>query len=266
MALQPTAARQSKLDISRCYFQRREEYGLTAATNLVEEGQLAVMGGTVFTQATTSGGAAITEVPLGVMLLGYIDANTFAYCETGTVPAALTKTLKFNNLVTNPYTALVDAYVVITATGVEIPVTVAAAAAGDCMINQTTGIMTFNPLQFGGVLTMVGVAFTVRYRWTLTTAQAREIVRQSAIGRGSEGTYRKAIVGRGDGCRVFTSTYDADGVWELNRQDGAAGSPVLGAGGVWTTFTNNNNGTPFGRVFSLPTVNDPYLGVEFTTP
>jgi hypothetical protein len=261
MALQPTAARQSKLDISRCYFQRREEYGLTAATNLVEEGQLAVMGGTVFTQVTTSGGLAVTEVPAGVMLLGYIDANTFAYCESFTVPVALTKTLKFNNLVTNTYSTFADLYCV-NAAGTEI-VVAGATGVNQCTAAVATGIMTFD-------VGNVGQVMTVRYRWTLTTEQAREIVRQSAIGRGSEGTYRKAIVGRGDGCRVFTTMYDADGVWELNADPASPGAgngyPVLGTGGIWTTFTNNNNGTPFGRVFSLPTVNDPYLGVEFTTP
>ncbi|MFA5135452.1 MAG: hypothetical protein WC505_06740 [Patescibacteria group bacterium] len=260
-------SRQSKLDMTRSYFQRREEFALTAATNLVEEGQLAAMGGTVGREVTTTGGLAVTEVPAGVMLLGYIDANTFSYCESGTVPASLSYTLKFNNLVVNPYTTpLVDAFVAINSTGLEIPVVAPAPANGQVSIAGATGVMTFAALQAGGALSMVGVVFTVRYRWTLTTVQAREIVRQSAIGRGSEGTYRKAIVGRGDGCRCFTTTYDADGVWELNRQDGAAGSPVLGAGGVWTTFTNNNNGTPFGRVVSLPSVNDPYLGMEFTTP
>jgi predicted RecA/RadA family phage recombinase len=209
MALQTNGSRIAKLDMARSYFERRQEYPLTAATTLVEEGQLAVMGGTTAVQVTTSAGLAVTEVPAGVFLFGEIDANTFVHWETGVVPAALTYTLKFNNLVTSafPYSApgLAEAYVYIVATGTEIPVTAAAAAPGDCMININTGVMTFNALQFGGALPMAGVTFAIRYRWNLTTVQSREIVRQSAVGRGSEVTYRKAIVGRGDGCRVFTS-------------------------------------------------------------
>lgn len=261
MSLQPGSSKRAKLDRTRSYFEREVEYPLVTGINFTEEGELAAAVATGTTiHARPSQGLAATEVPLGVLLAGTINAVTFAHVETGVVPAGLTFTLKYNNLVTNPYTTWADANVFRSVVGTLIPVVAPGApGAGNCSIVTATGVMTFDVAQLGW-------AFEIHYRWNMTVAQALQICKSSPIGRSSEALYGKVNVGRGHGCRVMTTTFDADAVWTLGLQTGGANSPVLGAAGVWTTWTNNNNGTPFGRVFALPSVNDPYVGFEFNTP
>jgi hypothetical protein len=259
MALQPGASLQSKWDATRSYFQRREEFGLVATAILAEEGQLATKAGvgSVLVDATTG---LATDVPAGVMLLGEIDANTFAWVENSVVPAALTYTLKFNNLAAAPYSAFIDTsdiYMWNTTSGAPIIRQNPVSATYSC--NGVTGVLTF-------AAGLLAIPFTVRYRWTLTANQSREIVRQSAIGRGSEGTYRKVMLGRGNNCRIFTTQFNEDSIWTLNLQNGAGNSPCCGAAGLWSTVTNIGTGIPFGRVISLPSLTDPYIGFEYTTP
>jgi hypothetical protein len=263
MAIQPGATLQSKYDQTRSYFQRREEFALTTATVLVEEGQIAIRAGTSMTEVTTSLGAAL-EVPAGVILLGEIDANTFTWFETFTVPAAATKTLKYSNLATTPYplggvTDTSDIYAYDNTDGHIMVQADAAAAHNNFVCVGATGVLTFNALA-------VAHSMTVRYRWNLTTVQSREIVRQSAVGRGSENTYRKVILGRGNNCRIYTTSYSPQAVWTLNVSGAIANSPSLGAGGLWSTITQSTTGVAFGRVISLPSLTDPYLGIEYTTP
>jgi hypothetical protein len=276
MTIAPGASQRGKLDRTRCYFKRQDEFPLVSgAAPFTEEGQLAVAinnGGEIHAGLAT-GVAATVEVPLGPILNGTIMATTFTHWETGVVPAALTYTLKFGNLcVHHRWTPLVEAYCYVVATGLEIPVTAAAAAAGDCMVNQATGLVTFNALQSGGAPTMVGVRFAIRYRWTLTTAERLALVKSSPVGRSSEDLYGKMVVGRGHGCRCFTTQYDADAIWTLGFQDGGTNSPCLGLSGEWSTITNTTGGghggpgTAFGRVISLPSANDPYVGFEYNTP
>lgn len=258
MALQPGASVKSKWDMTRSVIGYRREYELVAGTNLVEESQFMIAGGTAGQQATTSAGLA-NEVPLGVSLNGKILATTFTNYETGTVPAVAptTFTLAHSNIVTNGYTGFADAYVYDNTGATELQVGAAAVAGVSVTLAVATGIITF----------AVGDAahsFFVRYRWTMTTAEAREILKQSAIGRGSEDTFDKVVIAHGD-CIMYTTMFDCDAPWALNQQTWvpAAGDPVLGAGGVLTTQDNNAVGTPFGRVVSLPSTNDPFLGVEY---
>ncbi len=261
MSIQPGASVKSKWDQTRSDIGDRREFPLVPGTNLVEEAQVMVAGGTVAQQATTSiNGAAFGDaVPLGLSLNGKILATTFVNYESGTVPAAapFTYTLEHSNLVTNTYSTFADAYVYDTTGATELEVAAAAVAATSVTLATSTGIITFNAAD-------ASHAFFTRYRWTLTTIEAQEILRQSSIGRGSESTYDKVVVAHGH-CTMFTSMFDADAAWVLNQQLGTAanGNPVTGAGGVLTIYDNNNDGTCFGRVVSLPSANDPFLGVEY---
>jgi hypothetical protein len=261
MALQPGASVKSKWDMTRSIIGERREYELVTGTNLVEEAQVMVAGGTTGQQATTSvtGAGFGDAVPLGLAINGKILATTFTNYETGTVPAAApyTFTLEHSNLVTNAYSAFADAYVYDTTGATELAVAGAAVAGTSVTLAVATGIITFAAGD-------ASHAFYVRYRWTLTTAESLEILRQSAIGRGSESTFDKLMVAHGH-CTMFTTCYDADAGWVLNQQTGAAlnGNPVTGAGGILTIYNNNNLGTCFGRVVSLPSASDPYLGVEY---
>jgi hypothetical protein len=141
--------------------------------------------------------------------------------------------------------------------GAELSVAGAAVANTSVTLAVNTGIITFDVAQ-------AAASFYVRYRWTLTVIEAQEILRSSAYGRGSESTFDKCVIAHGH-CTMLTTMYDAQANWVLNRQLGTAvnGNPVTGAGGVLTIYDNNNLGTCFGRVVSLPSANDPYLGVEY---
>lgn len=261
MAIQPGASVKSKWDMTRSIIGDRREYELVSGTNLVEEAQVMVAGGTTSQQATTSvsGSAFGDAVPLGLALNGKILGTTFTNYETGTVPAAspYTFTLEHSNLVTNSYSAFADAFVYDTTGTTELEVAATAVAGTSVTLAAATGIVTFAAGD-------ASHAFYIRYRWTLTVIEAQEILRASAIGRGSESTFDKLVIAHGHST-VFTSMFDADAAWVLNQQTGAAanGNPVTGAGGVLTIYENNNNGTAFGRVVSLPSANDPYLGVEY---
>lgn len=262
MALQPGASVKSKWDMTRSEIGRREEYSLVAGTNLVEEAQVMVAGGTTSQQATTSvtGSAFGDALPLGLALNGKILATTFTNYESGTVPAAspYTFTLEHSNLVTNSYSTFADAFVYDDTAAAELEVAGAAVAGTSVTLNVSTGVMTFGAGD-------ASHAFHVRYRWTLTTVEANEILRQSSIGRGSESTFDKIVIAHGH-CFMYTTMFDADGAWALNVQSGTTTpvtNPVTGTGGVLTTYDNNNLGTCFSRVVSLPGANDPYLGIEY---
>lgn len=265
MAIRPGASVKSKWDMTRSLIGRREEFELVTGTNLVEESQLMVAGGTAYTQATTSvtGVGFGDAVPLGFAINGQILGTTFTNFETGTVPALPgphTFTLDHSNLVTNTYTALADAWVWDTTANLQLQVGLAAVAGVSVTLAVATGIITF----------AAGDAdhnFQIRYRWNLTVAERDEYLRASAIGRGSEGTFSKVVIAQ-EHCVILTTMYDADANWVLNQQLGTAvnGNPVTGAGGVLTIFDNNAVGTPFGRVVSLPSASDPYLGVEYSVP
>lgn len=261
MALQPGASVKSKWDMTRSIIGERREYELVSGTNLTEEAQVMVAGGTTSQQATTSvtGAAFGDAVPLGMALNGKILATTFTNYESGTVPAAspYTFTLEHSSMVTNSYSTFADAFVYDTTGATELEVAAAAVAGTSVTIGLTTGVVTFAAGD-------ASHAFYIRYRWNLTVAEAQEILRASAIGRGSESTFDKVVIAHGH-CLMFTTMFDADAAWVLNQQLGtaASGNPVTGAGGVLTIYDNNNNGTCFGRVVSLPSANDPYLGVEY---
>jgi hypothetical protein len=88
------------------------------------------------------------------------------------------------------------------------------------------------------------------------------LIRSSHVNRGADEQFASLSVGVGR-CRVYTTMFNAAAQWELLLQDGTLNSPVLGPNGLWSTVNETATGTPFGRVISLPTVDDPYLGVEY---
>ena len=278
MALEPGASVKSKYDLTRSRFEYRDSFALVPGTNLVAEGQLMIAGGAgAVQQAAVSAGAA-GEVPLGVSLNASILGTTFTAFETFTVPAVpgpYTVQLGHTNLTTKIVTGTIpasavtgtiaNAYVETDTTGA-LAVSNVAPNAGEVQIVPLTGLMTFNVAQ-------AGETGYVRYSWNLTVVEAQEILKQSAIGRGSDGTFEKIIVGRGH-CRIFTTMFDCTADWTLNFQTDDTtlddNSPVLGPGGIWTTSAQaallnpiSATPTPFGRVISLPTADDPYLGIEY---
>lgn len=257
MAILPDAVVKAKYDFARSYFQETRQYPLQAGTNIAEEGQLMIaVAGATTVEATTSTGAG-GEVPLGVNLLSYIAGTTFTWYETGTIPsvAPYTNTLKFPNII-DVGAGVAEAYFYDVTSGAArtiiapgVPNNVQAA------INTATGVVTNN-------VANAGHTFYVRYRFTMTTTQKELLIHSSHINRGAESEFTTVNVGIGH-CVVYTTNYDARGVWTLLVQNGAGASPCLGPGGRWTTITLSGASTAFGRVISLPTADDPYLGIEY---
>ena len=257
MAITPGAAVQAKYDLTRSIFETKRMYPLAAGVNIAEEVQLLIqVAGATSIEAAVSAGLA-DEVPLGVALLSFIKGSTFTKLEVGSVPTAvpLTFQLNRNNLVDSGagvaeaavYDVTNSAYLTVVAAGVP--------AGGEVAIDLLTGLATFNVAE-------VGINFWIRYRYNMTVVEKEALIRSSHVNRGADEQFQAISVGVGR-CRVYTTMYDAQGEWELLTQTGLANSPCLGPNGLWSTIAVTAAGTPFGRVISLPTVDDPYLGIEY---
>jgi hypothetical protein len=257
MSIIPGAVVNAKYDLSRGIIETKRMYPLAAGTNIAEEGSLLVqVAGTSSVEAAVSAGVA-DEVPLGMALLSFIKGSTFTKYQEGAVPAVapLTFQLARNNLVdvgagvaeAAVYDVTGAAYLTVIAPGVP--------AAGQVAIDTATGLMTFNVAE-------AGIDFWVRYRYNMTVVEKEDLIRSSHVNRGADEQFESTSVAVGR-CRVYTTMYDAQGEWELLTQNGAGNSPCLGPNGLWSTIAIVAAATPFGRVISLPTVDDPYLGIEY---
>lgn len=261
MAIIPGAAVQAKYDLTRSIWETKRIYPLSAGTNIAEEASLMIQAaGATSVEAAVSAGVA-DEVPLGVALLSFIKGTTFTKYEMGVVPTVAPYTFQLNraNLV-NDGAGLAEAYAYDVTNGAAIPIVAFPGPPGagpppEAMIDPLTGLMTFNAA-------LAGVSFYVRYRYDMTVVEKEALIRSSHVNRGADEQFATTSVGVGR-CRVYTTMYDASCEWELLTQNGAGNSPCLGPNGLWSTVNVNATGTPFGRVISLPTVDDPYLGIEY---
>jgi hypothetical protein len=263
--LLPDASVKSKWDLTRSEFQVVRDYEIAAGVNVTEEGTVLVReAGPSGTEVVRpSPGAATTEIPLGVALHSYITADTFTATVSRTIPtvAPLTVDVGRTNIVDVGGT-IAEALGVASGSGALTTITPGVPASGQMSLVLTTGIATFHADEAGQTV-------VITFRWNLTVTEAREILRQSHVNRGFSGAngaehqFNRIQVGVGR-CVVYTTMFDAGATWVV---DGAGGDvPVLEAGGIFSTNTRNGTGTPFGRVVSVPTVGDPYLGIEYVTP
>lgn len=258
MAIEPGAVVQAKYDLTRSIFETKRVYPLVAGTNIAEEGSIMVAtAGTSTISASVSTGAA-GEVPIGVNLLSFIKGTTFTKYEAGTIPSAAAYTFQLNktNLI-DVGAGVAEAYVVSSVTGVLAVVAGAAPAGGQVGIVPATGLMTFNVAQ-------AGETFWIRYRYNMTVVERDNLIRASHVNRGADEQYERTSIACGR-CRIFTTNYDARGVWTLLLQSGAGNSPCLGAGGRLSTIALTAGATALGRIIKLPDADDPYLGWEFRT-
>ena len=257
MAIIPGAAVQAKYDLTRSIFETKRMYPLAAGVNIAEEASLLIQtAGATSVEASVSTGAA-DEIPLGVALLSFIKGTTFTKYEDGVVPAVapLTFQLARTNLVdVGAGVAEIAVYDVTSAAYLTVQAG-AGPAAGVVQVNAVTGLMTFNVAEAGNT-------FWVRYRYTMTVVEKEALIRSSHVNRGADEQFQTTSVGVGR-CRVYTTMFDSRGEWVLLQQDGLTSSPVLGPNGLWSTVAVTATGTPFGRVISLPTVDDPFLGIEY---
>lgn len=255
MSIIPGAVVNAKYDLSRSIFETKRMYPLAAGTNIAEEASLLIQTAGVSTVEAAVAAGAANEVPLGVALLSFIKGSTFTKYQVGAVPAVapLTFQLARNNLV--DVGAGVAEAAVYDVTNAGYLGVAAAPAAGVVGIDPLTGLMTFN-------IAEAGIDFWVRYRYNMTVVERDDLIRSSHVNRGADEQFESTSVGVGR-CRVYTTMFDARCEWELLLQSGVLNSPCLGPNGLWSTVNVNATGTPFGRVVSLPTVDDPYLGIEY---
>lgn len=259
MSIIPGPVVNAKYDLSRGIIETKRMYPLAAGTNIAEEGSLLIqVAGTSSIEAAVSAGA-LDEVPLGMALLSFIKGSTFTKYQLGVVPAVapLTFQLARSNLIDVgagvAEAAVYDldagpaAYLTVIAPGVP--------ASGEVAIDTVSGLMTFH-------LDESGHNFEVRYRYNMTVVEKEDLIRSSHVNRGADEQFESTSVAVGR-CRIYTTMYDGRGEWELLTQTGLLNSPCLGPNGLWSTVNLSANGTPFGRVISLPTVDDPFLGLEY---
>ena len=257
MSIIPGAVVNAKYDLSRGIIATKRMYPLVAGTNVAEQGSLMIQsaGTTSIEAALCTGGAG--EVPLGMALLSFIRGTTFTKYQEGTVPAvaAYTFQLARGNIV-DVGAGVAEAVVYDVTSAAYLTVQAGAGpAAGFVQINAVTGLMTFNVAEAGNT-------FWIRYRYNMTVTERDDLIRASHVNRGADDQFESMSVAVGR-CRVYTTMYDARGQWTLLLQSGAANSPCLGANGKWSTIALVAAATAFGRVISLPTVDDPYLGIEY---
>jgi len=249
----PGAAVFAKYDMARSRFEHRWAYDIEAGVNILEEGSLLVRkAGAGTTEVVAPSADAAGEVPLGIALHGAINAVTFTKVINATVPAVAPLTINtgLTNITTYGAAPQVLAY---DNTSAAYRVTVVGApGANQVGVTLASGLLTADA-------GLAGHSMTFTIQWTLTALESQLLLRESHINRGAEALFGQIIVGWGQ-CEVFTTMYDAGATY-------AVGDVLdLGAGGIFTSTARAVNNVAFGRVTSVPTTDDPYLGVYFITP
>lgn len=267
-AFQPGAADQALWDMTRCRFEHKWQYAIKDGVNIINEATFLVReagadGGEVVLPST----GAADEIFAGVSQQSGIYAYVWAQCVDATIPAVANPAGDYEidvghkNLINDggtPKTA--EVRVIYAATGTAFTVldeTTAPTANGEVQVDPDTGIFTFY-----GAGTDPGKDVKITYRWELSAVERDFLVRESNVNRGAELLLGEMMVGCGQ-CIVYTRMYDATADWQVLA--GAGNLPVLYKNGTVTTDTINAAGTVIGQVIKAPSVDDPYLGVEYKT-
>jgi len=259
MALLPNASIKTKVDVTRSRFEWKRQYSVAPTTNILEEGTLltripdAAGLGEVVIPAVTAGA---NQHPAGISLQSRISAYTFTKCQDVVVPHALPFTVQLaeTNLINlGGDLAEARAYNITAGAAMTVfaypPAAPPAAISGQVAICPLTGACIFHLDEARDVV-------RITYRYTLTAIERDMLLRESHVNRGSESIFGLITVAVGH-CVVYTSMYKASVAY-------APGTHLqCGDGGLFELLAA---GTEFGRVVSVPTPNDPYLGVEYVTP
>lgn len=243
------------IDFRRSTWERLLDLPITA--DIVEEGQLAVeaAASTVseinFLEGTNQQAAAISaaaanERPLGVFVSDKLAVTTTTVVETGTIPAVSPYTiqLKHGTIENNSVMVYDETDAGVQAENCPTP------GNNQFCTNDTTGVVTFNSADAGHDV-------TIQYRRALTAAEAIQLFGDRNVNNKAQDQFRHASIAAGY-CRIFTTQYDSSLRYTLDL--------LLEAGATGRFApTGTGSGQNFGHVFSVPTVDDPYLGVEYDT-
>jgi len=275
MPLLPDASVKTKYDFTRSRFEWKRQFSVAPTANIVEEGSMLTRlpgptGGEVV-QLGQSGALAAGERPCGIALISRISANTFTMVRNVTVPAVsvpavpLQIQLPNGNLVVTtdtwgawiPVAGAAEVYVWDNTAAIPAPlITVVHVAppapiAGTVDVDPVTGLMTFNAAEAEHNL-------TVTYRWHLTAVERDLLLRQSHVNRGAEDQFGLMTVGYGN-CWLYTSMYVAGDAYVVGGQLYLYDNGLVSA-------TQQGASVAFGRVISVPSPGDPYLGFEYISP
>lgn len=257
MPLLPNASVKTKVDFTRSRFEWKRQFQVSPTANIVEEGSLLqrIVSPAGTDEVVTLSTAAATLRPAGISLQSRITAQTFTAVQDIVVPtvAPFTVQLAHTTLVVTAggfgEAALWDYDA---GAGNEILVPVAPPAPPPVTIPASVtvnanGLLTFDALEAGHHV-------RVTYRYVMTSIERDELLRQSHVNRGAEDQFGLVTVACGH-CVVYTTMY-------LCTETYAVGDALtLDANGLFSL----SGATTFGRVISLPTPSDPYLGVEYVT-
>jgi hypothetical protein len=250
MPLLPSASVKTKVDFTRSRFEWKRQFQVSPTANIIEEGSLLqrVPGPAGSDEVVTLSVMAGGQRPVGISLQSRITATTFTAVQDIVVPTAAPYTVQlahttlqltgggfgeatywdYDLIVPGPLAAVVGAPVA--DTSVQTPV---------------NGLLTFDVAQ-------AGQHIRATYKFVLTSIERDELLRQSHVNRGAEDQFGLMTVAVGH-CVVYTTMYLCTEGDQL----------YLDVNGL---FSKNAGSTAFGRVITLPTPSDPYLGVEYITP
>lgn len=232
-------------DLKRTYYSDVKDRNVASGAVIEYEGR-ALIGAleSGVEVASYSAGGSTSERFIGFSLNTSIVDDQAAFIETVIVGTAspLSVNLSHGNLVASS----IRVYNVTEA---------AAYSAGDptmtataFSINTTTGVLTVGANGSGDT-------FTVSYRYTLTAKEQQIVRRQRPVNAAATTLFGQVGVIRGQG-EIYTDQWDTSLDWS------SATNVYTAANGLLST---NSAGTLVGRVISIPSAADPFLGVAFIT-
>lgn len=226
------------IDLKRTFYTWSDTQPVATAAEVSEEGQglVAVLEGGVEKVEPAHGHTG--EKVVGFAMFRQQDFSTAAVVEDHVIPSAAPYIVELgkSNLIHDQYR-----------------VTVVGAALGSYTFDDTAGTITF-------VVADKGRTVRVYYRYELTVSEAKLTYYEAPINHPDPNYFSQVGVGKGKG-RVFTMYYNQAIDWS-----NAAVVPGLGAKGLITDVVTGApvcTAIPNGRVVSVPTPTDPYLGIEF---
>ena len=257
MTLYPEAVVQGKIDRSRSYFDKIIEYPLISTNTYTQDGQAMIStseAGVSYEVANVSGGTPSTEKFIGFAVSDFRRITDFVNIETGTIPAS-----------PGPYTIQLKKTVGVVIDSVMVTVT---ATGADYKRDSTASATTRYSATTGGLLTFHSddktVGVTIRYLYAITATELAARFPGTAAVQNAQTLLSQVAIATGN-CKVYTTNYDT-----------GLGSKLAGGDTAWTIgvgvytaaagkVTTATGGMLFGRVVSLPSVGDPYLGIAYNT-
>ena len=237
------------IDIKRTFYTWSDTQNVATGFTVSEEGQglVGVLENGI-EKVKPAAADSSPETLVGFAMFRQQTFSTEAVIEEHIVPTASPYVIELgkNNLLGTAPTGQIRVY----DEAAEADLTQAvAASSGYYLPDLTAGTVTFHEAD-------KGKAVIVYYRYAMTVAEAILHYYEAPTNHPDPNYFEQVGVGKGKG-RVFSMYYDQTIDWS------AVTTPAVGADGMFVNTGGNNLDIPNGRVVSVPTSSDPYLGIEF---